>query len=115
MASNRILGRGDIIKLSNDPKPRNNHEQKGYRPWLILSDSALNEVSPFVWAIPFTTSRRNYPLCYDWADENSQTTGTLLCNQLTSLDVAHRHWVYSEHVKIPAEVDYIIQAILGYK
>lgn len=114
---NKPLGRGDIIMVSNDPKPEATNEQKGTRPWLIVSRKKLNEVGPFVWAIPFTTTVRQYPLAIDWTKEmpQTQTYGTLLCDQLATLDVKHRQWHYIEHTAIPERVDLIIQAILGYK
>ncbi|WP_027827153.1 type II toxin-antitoxin system PemK/MazF family toxin [Ligilactobacillus saerimneri] len=115
--TNKILGKGDIILVSNDPKPSDNREQKGKRPWLVISEPLVNATSPFVIAIPFTTSNRTYPLVYNWSKNNptSKTEGVLLCNQLTTLDVKHREWKFLEHVEVPIEVDDIIQAILGYK
>lgn len=110
-------GRGDIIMVSNDPKPKNNNEQKGLRPWLVVSRKLLNERGPFVWAVPFTTTERKYPLAYDWTKKgpNTETHGTLLCDQLVTLDVYHRWTKLVEHTEVPAEVDLMIQAILGYK
>lgn len=112
-----ILGRGDIILVSSSPKPHGNNEQKGKRPWLVVSRKLLNRTSPFVFAIPFTTTVREYPLVYNWSEQypNSTTKGVLLCNQLTALDVKNRDWTLLEHVDVPIEVDNIIQAILGYK
>lgn len=111
------LSRGDIILVSNDPKPNNNNEQKGKRPWLVVSEGLLNEVSPFVWVMPFTSTVRDYPLALEWSVvcPTSKTTGTLLCDQLTTMDVLHREYKLLEKVEIPEEVDYRIQAILGYK
>lgn len=111
------LGRGDIIMVSNDPKPGNNNEQKGPRPWIVVSRKILNENSPFVWAIPFTRTYRDYPLAFNWSEEvpKTKTQGTLLCNQLTTLDVKHRQWELIEHAWVPEEVDLMIQAVLGYK
>lgn len=110
-------GRGDIILVSNDPKPENNHEQKGRRPWLVVSQKALNENGPFVWGIPFTSTNRNYPLNFDWTHNGPQTTtkGTLLCDQIAALDVNQRESRLLEHTEIPEEVDLMIQAVLGYK
>lgn len=111
------LGRGDIIMVSNDPKPGNNNEQKGPRPWIVISVGTLNEHTPFVWAIPFTRAYRNYPLAYNWSEEGpeTKTRGTLLCDQLTTLDVKHRNWEFIEHTYVPGKVDLMIQAVLGYK
>ncbi len=117
MSEKNVLGRGDIILVSNDPKPKNNREQKGLRPWLVVSDELLNANGPFVWAIPFTSTPRDYPLTFDWTKNvgDSKTKGSLLCDQLTSLDVDHRWHQLLEHVEVPREVDDLIQGILGLK
>ena len=113
----KFLEKGDIILLSNSPKPDNNNEQKGTRPWLVMSLGALNQVSPFVWAVPFTTAPRKYPLVIDWSQlhTSSKTTGTLLTDQLTCLDVQHRSYRFLEHVDVPSEVDDVVFSILGAK
>lgn len=115
--TNNIYGRGDIILVSNDSKPKNNNEQKGMRPWLVVSRRLLKENGPFVWAIPFTTTVRQYPLAFDWTNEgpNTTTKGTLLCDQIYSLDVEHRWSKLLEHTEVPLKVDNLIQAVLGYK
>ncbi|MCI5812764.1 MAG: type II toxin-antitoxin system PemK/MazF family toxin [Limosilactobacillus coleohominis] len=110
-------GRGDIILVSNDPKPKNNNEQKGMRPCLVVSRRLLNKNGPFVWVVPFTTTEREYPLAFNWTLNCPDTTtkGTLLCDQIYALDVKH-HWSkLLEHTEVPIQVDNIIQAILGYK
>mgnify|MGYP002510901444 CR=1 FL=1 len=111
------LSKGDIILVSNDPKPNKTNEQKGRRPWLVVSEGLLNEVSPFVWVVPFTSTERDYPLALNWSKvcSTSETTGTLLCDQLTTMDIRHRDYKLIERVEVPEEVDYRIQAILGYK
>ena len=38
----------------------------------------------------------------------------LLCDHLTTLDAHHRWTKFVEHTEVPAEVDSMIQAILGY-
>lgn len=111
------LGRGDIILVSNDPKPSNNNEQKGTRPWLVVSRRVLNENGPFVWVVPFTSTKRDYPVAFDWTNKGpaTKTKGTLLCDQINSLDVRSRKCKFLEHTEVPERVDTLIQAILGYK
>lgn len=99
--SSRVLARGDIILLSNLPKPEENHEQKGTRPWLVLSSFRLNETSPFVIAAPFTSTITDYPFSINWRDYvfSTKTSGMLLLEQMTCLDVDNRSFRYLEHVK----------------
>ena len=111
-------GRGDIILVSNDPKPDDTNEQKGTRPWLIVSQKEVNEHSPFAWGIPFTrTVRSYYTLAFDWTHEGpaTKTMGTLLCDQIAALDVRKRKCRLLEHTEVPSRVDDLIQAVLGYK
>ena len=113
----KAYGRGDIILVSNNPKPQNNREQKGQRPWLVVSDQSLNENGPVVWAIPFTSTSSNYPLVFDWTSNvpGTRTKGSLLCDQLTTLDVEHRPSRFLEHVTVPEQVYFLIQVVLGLK
>ncbi|WP_420827751.1 hypothetical protein [Limosilactobacillus antri] len=82
-----------------------------------MSRTLLNGNGPFVWALPFTTSEREYPLAYNWTEKGptTETHGTLLCDQLTTLNVSHRWTKLIEHTEIPDEIDSLIQAVLGYK
>lgn len=109
-------GKGDIIICNNGPKPMSVKEQNGARPWLVVSDKGLNKYTPFVWAIPFTTTQRDYPLTLIWDKDvrETKTYGTLLVNQMTTLDVQHRWTKLVEHVdNIPSKVYEYINAILG--
>ena len=108
------LGRGDIIFASNEPKPLLNNEQKGVRPWLVVSVKTLNKMTSFVWAVPFTSKGKGHPLEVEWT-ENTKTQGFVLCDQLTTLDVRHRKYSFVEHADIPTEVMEKIQAVLGFK
>ena len=69
------LRRGDIIMLENAPKPEKNHEQKGYRPWLVVSDPFLKKFTPFAWVIPFTSEDKSFPTVVKW---NPKQAGTCL-------------------------------------
>lgn len=110
------LEKGDIIMLDNAPKPENNHEQKGYRPWLVVSDPFLRKFTPFAWVIPFTSEEKSFPTVVRWSPKQigTITKGTLLVEQMTSLDLEHRHYRLVDHTDhIPVEVYDHIKAILG--
>lgn len=116
--ANKILGIGDIILVDAGPVPGGVHEQSGKRPWLVLSDPALCSNTGFVWAVPFTTTERDYPLTFKWhSDERGTTThGTLLVHQLTTLDVRNRGSKFLEHTdNIPPEIYDYIFAVLAKK
>lgn len=96
--------RGDIIKVENlRHGEQQTHDQQGYRPWLVVSDEGLQDTSPFVIAIPFTSRKGSYQIEIDWdkLGLRTKTTGTLLCSQVKSMDVANRSWTRVEHVEVP--------------
>ncbi|WP_367341833.1 type II toxin-antitoxin system PemK/MazF family toxin [Limosilactobacillus sp.] len=110
------LKKGDIIMLDNAPKPPYNHEQKGYRPWLVVSDPFLRKFTPFAWVIPFTSEEKDFPTVVKWDSQQTgtKTEGTLLVEQMKSLDLENRHYRLVDHTDhIPAEVYEHIKAILG--
>lgn len=110
------LKRGDIIMLDNAPKPEHNHEQKGYRPWLVVSDPFLSVVTPFAWVIPFTSEEKSFPTVVRWngRQEGTVTKGTLLVEQMTSLDLDNRKYKVVDHTdNIPKQVFRNIKSILG--
>lgn len=110
------LKQGDIIMLDNAPKPAHNHEQKGYRPWLVVSDPFLSVVTPFTWVIPFTSEEKNFPTAIKWdsVKTGTKTKGTLLVEQMTSLDLKNREYKIVDHADtIPYEVFQNIKNILA--
>lgn len=115
MASSE-LKQGDIILLNNAPKPKHNHEQKGYRPWLVVSDPFLRKVTPFAWIIPFTSEEKKFPTVVKWdgAKYGTKTEGTLLVEQMTSLDLENREYKIVDHTdNIPYQVFQNIKNILA--
>ena len=110
------LKKGDIIMLDNAPKSEENHEQKGYRPWLVVSDPFLRKYTPFAWVIPFTSEEKRFPTVVHWDPRrtNTKTKGTLLVEQMTSLDLESRNYKLVDHTDhIPEEVYDHIKAILA--
>ena len=118
MAKHNPFGTGDIILVDAGPVPEGVHEQSGKRPWLVLSDPALCANTGFVWAVPFTTTDRDYPLTLKWRsdEQGTKTHGTLLVHQLATVDVRNRDSRFLEHAgNIPPEVYDYISAILAKK
>ena len=109
------LRRGDIIMLENATKPEKNHEQKGYRPWLVVSDPFLKKFTPFAWVIPFTSEDKSFPTVVKWNSKQAgtRTKGTLLVEQMTRLDLDNRSYKLVDHTDhIPEQVFHNIRAIL---
>jgi len=86
---------GDIIKL--DLNPRKGHEQQGFRPVIVLSNNIISQYTNVVIAAPISTTQRKLPLYRDLPD-NLNTKGTVLLDQLVTLDYKARSFQFIEKV-----------------
>jgi mRNA interferase MazF len=81
---------GDIIRLSIGPSKGT--EQDGYRPFLILTDKEINELTGRVIGLPITSTIRG------WETEIPITSlprpGVALSDQITTLDYKHREPIF---------------------
>ena len=76
--------RGQIVWV--DFNPQKGHEQAGRRPALVISPSAYNLVSNCMLVCPITSNLSPWP----WkvvVEGSSQITGTVLVDQIKSIDV----------------------------
>ena len=74
---------GYVLKLDLDPAL--GHEQKGYRPVLVVSASLFNRHTGFCWVVPVTTPQKGLPNEIR-LPEGLPVRGTLLLSQLRSID-----------------------------
>ena len=74
---------GQILKLDRDPTL--GHEQKGYRPVLVVSAAIFNAHTGFCWVVPITTPHKGLPNEIR-LPEGLPIHGTLLLSQLRSID-----------------------------
>ncbi len=83
------MKRGDIYSVSLDPA--SGHEQKGFRPVLILSPEEFNTVTGVPVVLPITSggefARRNG---FAVILSGTKTTGIIRCDQPRSLDLGTR-------------------------
>lgn len=82
-----IPNRGDIIKLSFSPQV--GREQAGYRPALVLSPLAYNQVSHFVLACPITNTIKGWKFEVILPQE-MKTSGVVLTDQIRVLNWQER-------------------------
>jgi mRNA interferase MazF len=101
---NGVPQQGDIIKLDLDP--RMGHEQQGFRPVIVLSNNIVPQYTNVVIAAPISTTRRRLPLYHDLPD-NLNTKGTVLLDQLVTLDYEARSFKFVE--KVPS--DFLLQLL----
>jgi len=75
---------GDIIKINLDPKQ--GHEQKGYRPYLCLSNRMISKFSNIAVFAPISNTSRDYPFYYPLERLKVKSTGKILLDQLVAID-----------------------------
>ena len=106
-----MVNQGDIISVNFDPTK--GREQSGERPALVISNTKYNKKSGFVLACPITRSKRimniRVPL-----DENTQTQGDILCEQIRIIDLQERPYrvIESAPQNICLEVYRVINALI---
>lgn len=107
-----MFKQGDIIKVSLDPI--HGHEQKGYRPVLIIQNDLLSKaIQSTTIVLPISNSKTSMP--FEVAlPKKLKTTGKVLCRKIRALDLSIRRCKYIETV--PEEVldeclDYVTKII----
>ncbi|HHX93442.1 MAG TPA: type II toxin-antitoxin system PemK/MazF family toxin [Clostridiales bacterium] len=91
---------GDIIKINFSPSE--GHEQKGYRPGLVISDPyTQKELNGLVTVLPITNSTNTFFTRVNLNIYNTKTTGDILVDQVKVLDLRVRKYEYIE--KAPKE------------
>ena len=99
------MKQGDIIKL--DFNPQTGHEQAGYRPAVVISNDFFNEKTNLTIVCPITNTNRPFPL-HVVLNDKMKTTGVVLCEQLKTVDLGSRQYVFIE--KMPGD---LLDEIIG--
>jgi len=95
------LEMGDIIKINFSPSK--GHEQKGYRPGLVISDPITQkELNGIVTVVPITNSTSTFFTRVNLKEYNIKTKGNILMDQIKVLDLSEREYEFIE--KIPKEI-----------
>jgi mRNA interferase MazF len=79
-----MVEQGDIIRL--DLNPAKGHEQRGYRPVLVVSNNVYNKKTTFRVVYPISTTKREFAL-YIPLDGRTRTQGNILADQLRTIDI----------------------------
>ena len=92
---------GDIIKINFSPSK--GHEQREYRPGLVISDPITQkELNGIVTVVPITNSISTFFTRINLDGYNIQTKGDILMDQIKVLDLSERPYEFIE--KAPKEV-----------
>ncbi|MBI5444212.1 MAG: type II toxin-antitoxin system PemK/MazF family toxin [Deltaproteobacteria bacterium] len=93
------MERGDIYWVSLDPTA--GHEQRGYRPILVVSASAFNRLTKTPVVVPITTGgsfARTAGFAVSLEGAGTKTTGVIRCDQPRALDLDARNAQRKESV-----------------
>ena len=82
-ANGQAPRQGQLLKLDLDPAL--GHEQKGFRPVLVVSATVFNRYTGFCWVVPVTTPQKGLPNEIRLPD-GLPIYGTLLLSQLRAID-----------------------------
>jgi len=93
MVNKYIPKQGDIVFV--DFNPTKGHEQKGYRPAIIVSKDVFNKNTKMVIACPITTNEKEFPTHYLLEDAN-KVHGSVLCEHISSIDYEDRKLKFVE-------------------
>ncbi|AFZ13478.1 transcriptional modulator of MazE/toxin, MazF [Crinalium epipsammum PCC 9333] len=94
----RVPERGDIIQVQLNP--RTGSEQAGYRPAVVISPAAYNQISKLVLICPITNRQKGWPFEVE-LPTSMKTSGVVLVDQIRTIDCDARKADFVE--KAPLE------------
>jgi len=86
---------GDIIVIDFDPQAE--HEQKGRRPCVVVSNDQFHMRTKLAMVCPITNTISNFPM-HVLLNDRTKTTGEIMCEQAKCLDINARNPSYKESV-----------------
>ena len=92
----KVPEQGDIIKINLNPKQ--GYEQKGYRPYLCLSNRIISQISNIAVFAPISNTARDYPFYYPLENLGVESTGKILLDQLVAVDYNARYFSLVETI-----------------
>lgn len=93
MVKNYIPKQKDIVYVNFDPTKE--HEQKGLRPAIIISNDIFNKFTKMAMICPITTNTKEFPTHY-LLSSTKKVKGSVLCEHIRSIDYETRNLKYVE-------------------
>ena len=93
MVNKYIPKQGDIVYL--DFNPTKGHEQKGFRPAIVISNNTFNKHTGMSIVCPITSNTKYFPTHYELED-TKKVKGSVLCEHIRSIDYEKRNLKYVE-------------------
>jgi mRNA interferase MazF len=103
--------RGDVVWTNSSPQ--SGHEQKGFRPGVVLTPRAYNKRSGLAIVCPITSQRKGYP--FEIPVNVGKISGVALVDHVKSLDISSRGISYlgSLDKHTLGEIVEIVQELIG--
>lgn len=93
MVKKYVPKQGDIVFL--DFTPTKGHEQKGYRPAVVISNDVFNLNTKMVILCPITSNVKEFPTHYLFK-KSQNIKGSVLCEHIRSIDYEIRNLKFVE-------------------
>ena len=93
MVKKYIPKQGDVVFL--DFNPTIGHEQKGFRPAVVISTNIFNINTKMVMVCPITSNEKEFPTHYK-LEETKNIQGSVLCEHIRSIDYEIRNLKFIE-------------------
>lgn len=93
MVRKYIPKQGDIVYL--DFNSIKGHEQKGFRPAVVISTNVFNQNTKMVIVCPITSNEKEFPTHYKLEDTKN-IHGSVLCEHIRSIDYEIRNLKFAE-------------------
>lgn len=93
MVKKYIPEQGDLVYL--DFNPTKGHEQKGFRPAVVISSNVFNKNTKMVIVCPITSNEKEFPTHYKLED-TKDVHGSVLCEHIRSIDYEIRNLKFAE-------------------
>lgn len=93
MVKKYIPKQGDIVFL--DFNPTIGHEQKGFRPAVVISNNIFNINTKMVMICPITSNEKEFPTHYKLED-TKKVHGAVICEHIRSIDYEIRNLNFVE-------------------
>lgn len=93
MVRKYIPKQGDVVFINLDPIK--GHEQKGFRPAVVISTNIFNQYTKMAIVCPITSNIKEFPTHYKLED-TKKVHGSVLCEHIRSIDYEIRQIQYVE-------------------
>lgn len=93
MVKKYIPEQGDVVFL--DFNPTKGHEQRGFRPAVVISTNVFNQNTKMVIVCPITSNNKEFPTHYQLEDTKN-VQGSVLCEHIRSIDYEIRNLKFVE-------------------